>query len=399
MDESTRQQKSEPTTGNDFWQHFSFFSLRIDEYAFDHWYLFPILFYPLLLLFAFFYDLFAGNYESFKSLNNSLTKTHLTDWIYFSLVIALSLAVLLFNRWRSNIPLIFQQLLSKKRLSSIKQDCDINQAYYFYLQAYQRDLLSKKRYILSAITTAVCLPLFILIALIRYIPNGLIVLNEAHLYYTIVWIFWIVIPSLFCGYFFGVGAWVTYITGVYVKNLAYHFILNIQPSHPDNCGGLRVLGNLCLNMTLPILVGATLLGIFGIGGIIYPGLTRGLIIVPIAANIFLFLFALPLASITFFPPLWNIHREMISRKEIYEDEFAVRLEKLEKKMQSSLDRGDLEEAKTTKEEMEIVQVLHPDKIGYPTWPFDRRILLTLLTTQIVPAISLIINLSSIWIKH
>ncbi len=133
------------------------------------------------------------------------------------------------------------------------------------------------------------------------------------------------------------------VTGWYIKNLTAKFDLSILPSHPDYCGGLKPLGDFCLRMALPI--------------------------------------ALPLAAIAFFVPLWNIHLKMVARRDVYYDNFAERVAKLEGRIQSSLDKGLLDEARVAREEMEIAQVLHPDKIGYPTWPFDRRILLTFLALK------------------
>ena len=61
-------------------------------------------------------------------------------------------------------------------------------------------------------------------------------------------------------------------------------------------------------------------------------------------------------------------------------------------MQSSLDKHDMEDAKAAREELEILQVLHPDKIMYPAWPFDRSILVKFLTPQIIPFLSLLSGL-------
>ncbi len=177
------------------------------------------------------------------------------------------------------------------------------------------------------------------------------------------------------------------VTGWYIKNLTEKFDLGILPSHPDHCGGLKSLGDFCLSMALPILIGTVFLGIWGIASI-----REGINVYNVLPDIYLFLFALPLAAIAFFVPLWNIHQKMVVRRDACYDNFADRVAKLEGKIQSSLDKGLLDEARVAREEMEIAQVLHPDKIGYPTWPFDRRILLTFLAPQIVTIASLAVQL-------
>jgi hypothetical protein len=178
------------------------------------------------------------------------------------------------------------------------------------------------------------------------------------------------------------------VTGWYIKNLTEKFDLSILPSHPDHCGGLKSLGNFCLSTALPILIGAVYLSIWGIGDSMREGIT----IYNILPAIFLFLFALPLAAIAFFVPLWNIHRIMVARRDVYYDTFADRVAKVEEKIQFALDKETLDEARVAREEMEIARVLDPDKIGYPIWPFDRRILLAFLAPQIVPIASLVVQL-------
>src|SRR6266566_8569886 len=91
------------------------------------------------------------------------------------------------------------------------------------------------------------------------------------------------------------------------------------------------------------------LSIWGIGGSNREGIT----IYNILPDIFLFLFALPLAAIAFFVPLWNIHRIMVARKDAYYDNFADRVAKLEEKIRFALDKETLDEARVAREEMDI----------------------------------------------
>lgn len=384
---------------HDPFQDFRLFPFKFEESCFNRWYILLSSGAAILLLLDMLYDIQNKSLNIADGFEFSLTKSAFTDWLFISLVVALALSVLAFNKWRGTVPAAFKILLTKERVGSFHRGSDVTAEYHNFLREYQVKLLSNKRYLVIAISMATCFILFFLMASNRYFPPSALGFNDDSLYYFIVWIFWITLPTFFLGYFFGVAAWTIMITGLTIKSLTSSFDINIQPSHPDQCGGLKVLGDLCFGMALPVLIGATLLGIYGIGGIIYPELTRRLIVIPIAANIFLFLFALPLAAFAFFVPLWNIHCEMRRRREKYEDEFAIRIVRLEQKLRTSLDSGELNAAKLAKEEMEIVQVLHPDKIGYPLWPFDRRIMLTLLTTQIIPGLSLIVGLSGQWIKH
>ena len=390
-------QNDSQVTLADFWASFRFFSASFDDYCFNHWYLIPITYYLVILPFDIIYDIRASTFNFFLS-SNSLTRFQLTDWILLLLIATLAFTVLAFNRWRLTIPTTFQILLTKGRIRSFHRDSDTSREYQQLLHDYQRALRSKRRYLVSAVSILIAWFLYFLVSS-RYAPSTVIGAKNDPFFSFIRWFFWIVYPGIICGYFFGVAAWAIAVTGFYIKNLTKRFQLAIQPSHPDNCGGLKMLGDFCFGMVLPILIGATLLGVYGIGGIIYPDLTRRLTIIPIAANISLFVFVLPLAAIAFFVPLWNIHREMVRGKEEYEDEYAVRIEGLEKRIRVALDQKNLEEAKNARDEFEILQALHPNRIGYPSWPFDRRILFTFLTSQVIPLLSLIASILAQLPRH
>jgi hypothetical protein len=342
MAQSSVPSVSGPAALADFWSHFRLFPLNFEDYSFDHWYLFPIGYYIILALLAVILDLRLRPYYLLHDFSQTYTRFTLFNRIHIVEIIGTSLIALTFNNWRHNIAGTFQTLLSKERIRSSHQGVDI-----------------------SSIQLE---PLFWSVKLIYdLIDTALAFLLEA--------------------YFIGVGSWVIIVTGTYIKRLAIQFDLHIIPGHPDNCGGLKVLGNFCLGMALPVLVLAMLLGTLGIGDLVAKSYPIALI-----TNLALFLFVLPLAAFTFFVPLWNIHGKMLEEREEYEDKFAERNTQLQQRIQSSLDKQDVADATAAREEMEILQVLHPDKIGFPVWPYDRSILLKFLTPQIIPLLSLLSGL-------
>jgi len=83
---------------------------------------------------------------------------------------------------------------------------------------------------------------------------------------------------------------------------------------------------------------------------------------------------------------------MVERKEAYEDIFGDYLSQLEKKLWAALRQKNLEDAKALKEEIEVAQVINPDIQGYPSWPFDRRILLIYLLPQALPILGILLPL-------
>lgn len=404
-DEGGSTSRSVPTqkisTLVEFWHAFRTFPLQFDEYCFTHWYFLVGAFTFIVLVGATIYD--TVHAVIYSSLSFPLLTDIFTTWTFIPLVIAFALVAGTFNAWRRRIPMMFQTLIAKQRIRSPQQGQDLQQEYRDFLNTYQQTLLSNKQYIL--VVSIMVLSLVICLLSTR---SALADPTVPHILWPIsVWtlrwllVLGLLVVALIWGYFFGIAAWTMGITGWYVKKLTSIFDIIIQPSHPDRCGGLKILGDFCFAMALPLLIGVILLSTWGIGATLFPTVIAEIHLRPIfafAGNAVLFLFALPLAFIAFFLPLWDIHRKMVASKEVYEDSFANRLNALEERIQFSLEKGSLEEAKTAKEEIDVLQVIHPETMHYPTWPFDRRILLTLLTTQIIPAVNLIVQLSQ-WLKH
>src|SRR5438094_5608077 len=108
-----------PTNFGKFWHSFRLFPFRFGEYAFTHWYLFTIGLFGVLLILDLSSDLMHGLafhhdslYYFLHNFHNTATYGELTDWIYITGVVAVSLIALTFNGWRSSIPTTFQELLS-----------------------------------------------------------------------------------------------------------------------------------------------------------------------------------------------------------------------------------------------------------------------------------------------
>ena len=85
---------------------------------------------------------------------------------------------------------------------------------------------------------------------------------------------------------------------------------------------------------------------------------------------------------------------MRETKNDYRDMFAKRLGKLQNDLQNYLNEGDLDRAEKTKKELGLLDTLHPDKVKYPTWPFDTQVFVKFLIPQIFPLISFVISIQS-----
>lgn len=362
----------------DFWQSFHVFASRFDESGFIYWYVYVLgsyvlFFIPFLLQATHLIKLFTPRELAFYSEN---------PWLIIIIGVAVVLVVLSFNLWRSSIRKTFENLVAKKRIRLKNEHGDLDQEYRAFIDEYQADLLSTRRYIAVAISMVVCLILF-WVLLIPYVSLSAR-LSPLLLFVT---------PgALILGYFLGISSWIMIVSGVRLRVLTLKFMLNIELAHPDNCGGLRFLGNFCLGLALPILVGVTFFALYGIGGTIFPVLIHNQPTVQIGAGLGLIMFDVPLAILAFFFPLWCVHREMVVSKEAFEDIFGDYVSQLEKKLWTTLTQKHLEEAKAIKEEIEIAHIISSDIKGYPSWPFDRRILFIYLLPQILPVLSVLLPL-------
>jgi hypothetical protein len=293
-----------------------------------------------------------------------------------------------------------------KHIRALHDNGDVTEAYTRFLKSYQNALVSRKRSILLGAMFVVCLALtweniLSVYASFRYFSSilpqspllGLLGMVHTLMYQVVGTILAVFLE----GYFFVAGSWVLAVTGKYLRDLTGQFKFHIQPSHPDHCGGLSYLGNFSFGMALPILILSLLLGFYALIGFTPQG---AYLLEPIFAMILLPLVLL-LAALAFFAPLWTIHRRMVEGKKAYNDDFAKWTAKLEQAIQSSiegqatLDPQALDKAKAAKEEMEVLQVLHPDNVKYPTWPFDRRI----LVAYFIPQIPAILSLLTEVVKH
>ncbi len=96
------------------------------------------------------------------------------------------------------------------------------------------------------------------------------------------------IAEHFIAFIIGLMAWRMLVIGVQVWKLGKRFDLNPQLGHPDTCGGLEPLGNLCLwNALILALPGVFLGGWIILGpstkyGDIYTSLFYKLLILPVS---------------------------------------------------------------------------------------------------------------------
>ncbi len=186
------------------------------------------------------------------------------------------------------------------------------------------------------------------------------------------------------GFVVGLMLWRLVVLAVKIAEIARRFELHVQFAHPDRCGGLEPLGNLCL-------LNALIISIYGI--------MIGLLLfieIPLGSPhqlFFLSLLVVPvtLAPLVFILPLWNIHRVMREKKAGLRrslDELGAEIDALAMRLVAQVDKVDPDESGKLIKKLESMQQIYRANQKIPTWPFNTTILAQLATAQLVPLLSL-----------
>jgi hypothetical protein len=191
----------------------------------------------------------------------------------------------------------------------------------------------------------------------------------------------------FLGLIIGLVTWRMFTTGLEIRRLGKQFDFMPQMMHPDGCGGLEMLGTLCLYNALIISVwgiflgGWIILGPFSPEGSFYTPLFTKLLPVPMAASV-----------ICFFLPLWDIHRVMASKAAMAQEYLGPLEERINRMAQDVLDHSDgtsLNETEQLAKGIELMQQFHHEVHHYPVWPFDKETLTILITSQAIQILGLV----------
>jgi hypothetical protein len=193
------------------------------------------------------------------------------------------------------------------------------------------------------------------------------------------------------GFFVGLLTWRMIITAAQVFKLGRTFELQLQLGHPDRCGGLSPLGNLCLWNALILTVAGIHLG----GWLIvapnlsepyrdlastYHDLYLGLLVVPVV-----------FAAVSFFWPMQSVHQEMLAdrvRLQRQLDQIGRRINELSRKKLEEADTPGLHDTEELDKEIKAKQATYLENQHLPVWPIDTRILAKFVTSQTVPLLGL-----------
>jgi hypothetical protein len=163
-------------------------------------------------------------------------------------VLALIAFIWRFHVWRSRAPQTLRDLWEHKRIALPDGDADLS--YLRLLEHYREALASPKRYVLSGLL--ILMTCFFFAYDIVQIPSSV----GPNAVVPLVVVGYLLLVCLYSGGFYclGILTWAMYLSGWYVRNLARVFQLSIRPFHPDQCGGLKLLGNFCFGLGSPLLI-------------------------------------------------------------------------------------------------------------------------------------------------
>ena len=283
-------------------------------------------------------------------------------------LVALIFVIWPFNVWRLSAPKTLRDLLEKKCM--YLPEGDAGPSYLRFLEDYRNALASPKRYFLSGLTMIVLgiLTAYSIVQTLSFEHLNLFGIILVVLDYTLTELFYL--GGLYC---IGIITWSVFISGRYVRKLVRVFELRIQPFHPDQCGGLKLLGNYCFGIGSPLLIGSGLIIGFLISALLEysPGYAYSAVYLALIVGfpLLLLLCGFPVIVLAFILPLWDIHTKMVSEGEINENIYVAHMETLREEIQSLLDTNQVEEAKAVQEKKALVESLYTP---YPSWPFRFR---------------------------
>jgi hypothetical protein len=362
---------------------------------------------------------FRGRGISFQLLSAYLS----LDVIYVSFALLSLVLVWLFQRFARQAPGALYALWENGALSAADGagDDDWDTRALKYLTRYRQALAGRGR--LLFVGAVLLVTNTMLIGHVR--GFGLSLETFPDVTWTTFLVFkWVVFPNLWL-WIILTACWAALTTAYFLRRLPQELDLRVIPSHPDRCGGLKPVGDLCLQLALVAVIASLVLAYWGsIGGALR---TAGLLpelsdeAVARAAEEFLpktlaqfrYLFnpTRPPQSITqtfanlgtaagiiiggwlFLYPLLGIHGCMKGKRAELAHAMAQTALAFDEELEEAIraqDRGRIREAH---DNLETLQSTYSVLRDYPVWPIQRAsFFLRFVTPELLTIAGLILNI-------
>ena len=195
------------------------------------------------------------------------------------------------------------------------------------------------------------------------------------------------------GYILGLFVWRVGVIALYTYHLGQSFEIDSFPNHPDRCGGLKSLGDLCLLIAFTLLVPAIYLSFWGII-VNYYDIQGTEFYAQVWSGVFRKLLVLlsGFAFFFFFMPLYQIHIQMSRRKqELHQelDRISQNISRLSLEIRSQAERMDAGDGKEKLATLEFLETVYQKSSVVPTWPFNASLVWKFAAGQAVPLLTLL----------
>lgn len=328
----------------------------------------------------------VGLYNAFHTNPQPVFWTNIV--IHCGMFLTLFIEFIAFRNFLERIREVFSTLWQEGIVETECSQDETASRFASFLKNFERSLCSRRRLLLGWIGVAIGLSFcwksgFLPLIFSRWFDGSDVVTK---LITTFVGTIALVIPASMVGYTMGIGAWISLITGLYVHRFGKEFSIVVQPSHPDQAGGLKPLGDLIFAMAAILVIASLALSGLTIYADYVDFYTTQLFARILLAS------AVVLSLIAFLLPLLTIHNRMVDEKKQLKAllaKIARRIADLEREAQTNFYEMNHEKRKDVFDEIDSLKELYQRSSHMPTWPFNRDIVLRFATPQVFSLLSLV----------
>lgn len=333
------------------------------------WFIFPI----LLILTSIYYETLTTMNVPSGLAGDVKALPLLKDETFYSLLVVVPCVFVLLIHFLKSIPDTFVNLWENKVIQGKTESKMLIEQYNVQLKTIETKINNKNHFRVIYISTFI----IILLSLYGYhktltleypvvtsYDTRFFPLSGIVFYATAIFLAYLVIPTLYKG-----------VRLIFLpRKLHRTFGIRVRPLHPDGCGGLKSLGDLCIRFDYIFLVGAVgsaLRLFFSEGG---------------EFELYFYFFLVYAFLVTFFflYPLWPVHNVMKAQKYHLLNRLNERLDPAYQEIAESADIS-----VENLEKLEKMDIIYRRVNGMPVWPFDTGGLLRFLTTVFVPLLSIL----------
>lgn len=201
---------------------------------------------------------------------------------------------------------------------------------------------------------------------------------------------------LTAGFIGGIAGWQILVIADTVSRLGKAFEFDLQINHPDGCGGLGPIGDLCLRIAyiispLPILLGLWLVFI-NFFDIRYLRMLPDNLDPLASTLVFLAIPTTAICIFSFFLPLGAVHAAMLREKtrlHMELDSISQEIHQLGLELLAKANDLEPQQGVSLEEKIDFLKRVYARNSQIPTWPYKGTHLWGLVSTQVVPAVGVI----------